>query len=91
VVQGLLPNPLMTMCADKYAVREYVISKRLQNILNECYGVYDNPEEINFSGLPNKFVLKTTNGSGTNIFCKDKNLLDLKETIRKLNMGFLAI
>lgn len=78
-------NPLMTKCADKYGVREYVASKGYGNNLIPLYGVYDGAEDINFDKLPNKFVLKTTNGSHTNIFCEDKSKLDVEEIKRILN------
>lgn len=78
-------NPKMTQCADKFEVRQYVKKKGLEKILNKIYGVYNSAEEINFEELPNKFVLKTTNSSHTNIFCEDKHKLDIKETIEKLN------
>lgn len=73
-------DPLMTQCADKYSVREYIISKGYEDILVPLYGVYDDSDEINFEELPNKFVLKTTNGSHTNILCEDKDKLNLDET-----------
>lgn len=78
-------NPLMTKCADKYTVREYVESKGLGDILNELYGVYDSVEEIDFDKLPNRFVLKTTNDSHTNIFCEDKNKVNINKIKVDLN------
>ena len=75
----------MVKCADKYRVREYVKSKGLGNILNKLYAVYDNSAEINLEVLPNKFVIKINNGSGTNIFCKDKSQLSLVEIKQSLN------
>lgn len=78
-------TPLMTKCADKYTVREYVESKGLGYILNELYGVYDSVDEIDFDKLPNKFVLKTTNDSNTNIFCKDKKSSDLEKIRENVN------
>lgn len=73
-------DPLKTKCADKYLVREYVKEKGCEEILNPIYGVYKTPEEINWDILPNKFVLKSTYGSGRNIICTDKNKLDIKKT-----------
>jgi len=70
--------------ADKYTVREYVTSKIGSQYLNELYGVYNNVAEIDFSVLPQKFVLKATHGSNWNILCKDKNKLDLEATKRQL-------
>lgn len=67
-------NPLMVQCVDKYDVRTYVQEKGLGHILNECYGVYDRVEDIDFDKLPDQFVLKDTLGGGGNsvILVKDK-------------------
>ena len=73
-------DPLMIRCVDKYDVRSYVESKGLGHILNECYGVFDRVEDIDFDALPSQFVLKDTLGSGGNsvILVKDKTQLDLE-------------
>ncbi len=81
-------NDLMPICVDKYRVREYITQKGLGNILVKLYGVYESPEEIDYSILPPKFIIKTTNGSGTNIICKDKSKLN-KEDINEKIRSFL--
>ena len=92
-------NPLMHQCVDKYEVRKYVESKGLGHILNELYGVYDSPNEIDFEKLPEKFVMKTTTGGGglNVIVVKDKSKTDQEELRKKLalweganNLGALA-
>lgn len=75
-------NPLMTICADKYLVRSYVEEKGFIELLPELYGVYDSFDEIDFSILPNAFAIKCNNGSGTNIFIKDKNQMDINKIER---------
>ncbi len=74
-------NPIMQQCVDKYEVRKYVESKGLGHILNELYGVYDTPDEINFDLLPDKFVIKSTSGGGGNnvIVVKDKAICDIAQ------------
>ena len=74
-------NPLMIKCVDKYDVREYVKDCGLENTLNECYGIFNSPDEINFDALPNKFVLKDTLGGGGNsiIICDDKSKANIKK------------
>lgn len=72
-------DPIMTEGADKYTVRNFVNSKGLSNILNKLYEVYESPNEIEFPSLPQKFVMKTTNGSGTNYICHDKSQFPLEE------------
>lgn len=64
---------LIPQCVDKYAVREYIESHGYGDTLNECYGVYDNADDINFDALPNQFVMKMTNASGRNWICSDKS------------------
>lgn len=80
-------NPLMGRCVDKYAVREYVKSKGLENTLTVLYGVYDNAEDIDFTLLPQKFVIKSTDGGGgENIFiCKDKSHLDISQVVKTIS------
>ena len=72
-------NQKMVSCADKYDVRAYVEEKGYADILNVLYGVYNSPDEINFSQLPDSFVIKDTIGSGGNavIFVYDKKNLDI--------------
>jgi hypothetical protein len=65
--------------ADKYKVREYIKECGLDDILVELYGVWSKAEEIDFSLLPNSFVLKTNNGCGKNILVYNKGLIDEKE------------
>jgi len=72
-------TPLMTQCADKYEVRKYVESKGLEHILNKLYATYNCADEVDLESLPSKFVMKTTNGSGTNILCTDKASLDIDD------------
>lgn len=72
-------DPLMTKCADKYQVRNYLEEKGLHNITPTLYQVCNSFEEIKFEELPNSFVIKSNNGTGTNIFIEDKKALDFEE------------
>ncbi len=82
-------DPVMQQCADKYTVREYIESKGLGHILNDLYAVFQSPEDITLERLPDKFVLKLSNGSGTNLICTDKNTLDI-EKVRQQFRDFYA-
>lgn len=76
-------NDLMPICADKYTVREYVKSKGLEEILNDLFWVFDRPEDINLDVLPESFVMKLSNGSGTNFICRDKSQLNQNQIIKQ--------
>ena len=77
-------HPLVTKCADKYAVREYVKECGCEEILVPLLGVWEKADDIDFAVLPDKFVLKCNHGSGSNIICKDKGKIDVNETRQKL-------
>ena len=68
----------LSQYVDKYEVRKYIKQTIGEEYLNELYGVYDSVEEINFELLPNKFVLKSTNGSGSILICKNKSNFNFK-------------
>ena len=75
-------DSLITKCADKYRVKEYV-----KEILGDGYTVptiakWDKPEDINFDELPQQFVLKVNWSSGYNIIVQDKSKINI-EKIRK--------
>ncbi len=69
-------KPIMSQCADKYKVRDYLIKKGYSEILNEIIGVYDEVDEIDLEKLPDMFVLKATHGSGWILIVKDKTTID---------------
>lgn len=78
------PNQLLTVCADKVAVRDYIAKKIGEEYLVPCLGVWDNPDDIDFDKLPDRFVLKVNWGSGQNIIVKDKSALDIADAREKL-------
>lgn len=73
--------------ADKVKVREYIKSKGLGDILLNVYGSWENPEDIDFDKLPEKFALKPNNGSGGHFFCKDKSMIDKESVKEQLKKG----
>lgn len=77
-----------TNLADKYAMREYVKEKIGEKYLIPLLGVWDNADDINFSELQNRFVLKANHGQGYNIVCSNKEKVDTNE-IRKNLKRFL--
>lgn len=81
-------NPLYTRLVDKYLVRDYISQKIGDDYLIPLIGVWDKPEDIDFSGLPNEFVLKCNHNSGLGMFiCRDKEKIDTKRVIANLRVG----
>ncbi len=77
-------HPEYSKLVDKYEVREYIKNKLGEEYLIPLIGVWESPEEIDFSKLPMQFVLKCTHNSGGVIVCKDKTKFDEKAAIKKL-------
>ena len=78
-------NPNMLRCTDKFRVREYVKEKTGdERYLNILYAIYDKAEDIDFRQLPDKFVIKTTDGgNGDNVLiCTDKNAIDTSDVVK---------
>lgn len=65
------------LCADKYAVRQYVADRCGEGILCKLLGAYNTIDEVDFDALPDSFVLKMNNASGRNYICKGKKNADI--------------
>lgn len=83
-LNNYINNPLVSKCADKYKVREYVKECGLEDILVKLYGVYKTADEIPWDSLPNQFVLKWNFGAGYNIVCTNKAKMDKKTVISQM-------
>ncbi|WP_404384223.1 hypothetical protein LL946_01915 [Knoellia locipacati] len=57
-------SPLLTMFADKVAVRDFVTERLGREYLPETYGIYSRGRDIDWDPLPREFVLKASHGSG---------------------------
>lgn len=78
-------TPVMSKLADKYEVRTWIEEKIGTQYLIPILGVWDSCEGIDFNNLPNKFVLKCNHGSGMNIVIRDRDLLDVNQTVSMLS------
>lgn len=78
-------HPEYSRVVDKYEVRSYIKEILGEDYLIPLLGVWDNADDIDFSKLPKQFVLKCTHNSGGVIVCRDKDQLDKKQAIDKLN------
>ncbi len=77
-------KPEYSIYVDKYEVRSYIERTIGKEYLIPLIGLYNKVDEIKWDKLPQRFVIKCTHGSGTNIICTDKDKLDLEEAKKKL-------
>lgn len=81
-------KPEYTMMVDKYRVREYIAKSIGEEYLIPLLGVWEKPEDIDFTALPSQFVLKCNHNSGLGMcICKDKSQLDILEVKKSLRKG----
>ena len=60
------PNPLMTLAAEKIAVRQYLRFKGARILPPRLYATFDDPGEIAGFDFPARFALKSAFGTGQN-------------------------
>lgn len=78
-------NPLYNRLVDKANVKEWVAERIGAEYVIPTYGIWDSFDEIDFSVLPNSFVMKCTHSSGGVLLCKDKEEINVEEYRQKLN------
>ena len=81
-------RPEYTVMVDKYRVRDYIKEKLGEEYLIPLIGVWDDPDEIDFGRLPDKFVLKCNHNSGLGMcICRDRSKLDVRKVRAGLKKG----
>ena len=81
-------NPEYTIMVDKYKVRYYIEKLLGKEYLIPLLGVWNTAEEIDFTNLPDKFVLKCNHNSGLGMcICTNKSELNIKKVKKELKKG----
>lgn len=81
-------RPEYTIMVDKVKVKEYVANIIGEEHIIPTLGVWDDPDDIDFDALPDKFVLKCNHNSGTGMcICRDKSKLDIPKVKAELRKG----
>lgn len=82
-IDRLIPDA--HLYADKLTVRDYVAEAIGDDCLVPLLGSWETAEEIEWSSLPDSFVLKTNHGSGFNVIVRDRSELDVDRVTDQLN------
>ena len=72
--------------SDKFMVRQYIKEKIGDKYLIPMYGHWSTYDDIDFDSLPDRFVLKTNHGSGTNCLIKDKSKINHDDLRKKFKV-----
>lgn len=78
-------KPEYSLMVDKIGAKEYVSERLGEEHIIPTLGVWDSFDEIDFSKLPEQFVLKCSHGSGDLVICRDKSKLDMQEVRKKMS------
>lgn len=76
---------LVSKCAGRVGVREYVEEKGYKDLLIKWLGVFDKFDDIDFDKLPNQFAMKCSHGCAMNYICFDKSKIDIPALRKKFN------
>lgn len=76
---------VLVRCSDKILVRDYVRERVGERYLLTLYQVHDHFAQIDFSLLPNSFVIKTNHDSGTVVLVPDQNRFEPTEMEGKID------
>ena len=76
---------IYTTMVDKYEVKKYVASIIGEEYIIPTINVYNKFDDIDFSKLPNQFVIKCTHDSGGVVIVKDKSKLEISSAKEKIN------
>lgn len=77
-------NPRYTDMVDKQEAKRIITEILGEGFVIPTIGIWDDPDQIDFDALPDRFVLKTTHDSGSLLICKDKTALDLSAAKEKM-------
>lgn len=80
-------RPEYTKMVDKIEAKKYVASIIGEEYIIPTLATYERIEDVDWDKLPNRFVIKCTHDSGGVVVCKDKDKLDKKEALEKLDKG----
>ena len=78
-------DPAYTRMVDKVSVKAIVAEKIGQEHVIPTLGVWNSASDIDFSKLPDEFVLKVSHDSGGIVICKEKSSLNLDEARKKID------
>lgn|GEM_PF-280927 len=78
-------KPIYTKMVDKYEVKRFISEKIGEEYIIPTIGIYNSIDEIDFSKLPEKFVIKCTHDSGSVFICKNRKDFDIEKVCKEIN------
>lgn len=80
-------DPALNTLVDKYLVKDLVANFIGKDYIIPTIGAWTSFDDIDFSTLPDQFVLKCNHDSHSVVICQDKKKLDYAATKKRLDGG----
>lgn len=81
-------RPEYTVMVDKVKAKQYVAGIIGEEHIIPTLSVWNDPDEIDFNALPERFVLKCNHNSGSGVYiCRDKSKLEISRVKAELRKG----
>lgn len=80
-------KPLYSKLVDKFEVKKYVAACIGEEYIIPTLGVWNSFDDIDFSALPDQFVLKCTHDSGGIVICRNKAAFDIEKAREKFRIA----
>lgn len=77
-------HPEYSKLVDKIEVKQFVADRIGKKHVIPTIATWNTLEEIDWTSLPNQFVIKASNDSGGVVVCKDKSKLKINDVLIKL-------
>ena len=74
---------IYTQMVDKYRAKEFIAERCGEGHTARLLGVWDDPADIDYDTLPDKFALKPNHAGGV-IVCRDKTNFDREKAVKEL-------
>ena len=78
-------RPEMISMVDKAEAKNFIADRIGPEYVNPTLGIWDRAADIDFTSLPEQFVLKTTHDCGGIVICRGKDILDREDSLRTLD------
>lgn len=77
-------NPAYPSMVDKFEVKKYIADMLGEDFVIPTLGIWNSFDDIDFTTLPDKFVIKCTHDSGSVIICRNKDAFDKAKARKKI-------
>lgn len=88
-------DPRAGICANKFTMRDFAEEKGFGHLLHPLLAVWHSAGDIDFSSLPDSFIIKAAHTSGMNLIVQNKHTINIDDVRRAfqivMDMKYYAV